>query len=153
MILRILTAVFLISLFTCAVTADTIAPLSMSNRSLGGRDLNQYTFGVVGGVGPNNIGLLVKTWGKVTYVDTTAQYFYIDDGSHLVDGTRRADNNQLILGVRVSYNDLAQGAVPVTPPYENDFAVVIGISSTVIVDDQIRPNVRVPKGTNVQTFH
>jgi hypothetical protein len=149
---KILCPIVLVCLLAGAAIAEEIAPLAMSNRSLGGKDLNQYTLGVFGGRGPNNIGLLIKTWGKVTYVDTAAQYFYIDDGASLVDGTRRPDNS-LILGVRVSYGNLAPDAIPVTPPNVNDFAVVTGISSTVMVNDQIRPNVRVPKGTNVQTFH
>lgn len=150
--LRILGIAVLVCLAASALAADTIAPLAMSNRSLGGRDLNEYTFGVAGGVGPNNVGLMVKTWGKVTYVDTSAQFFYIDDGSNLVDGTTRPDSS-LILGVRVSYGNLAAGAIPVTPPALNDFAVVTGISSTVMVGQQIRPNLRVPKGPCLQTFH
>ncbi len=141
------------SLLAGAAVADTVAPLVMSNRSLGGTDLNQYTLGVAGGIGPNNIGLLIKTWGKVTYVNSAEEYFYIDDGANMVDGTRRPlPDNSLVLGVRVSYADLAPGAPPVTAPDVGDFAVVTGISSTVIVNDQVRPNVRVPKGTSIHAF-
>lgn len=149
--------VLLIAVITCvfagtAMAATPIAPLALSNRSLGGKDLNQYTMGVVGAVGPNNIGLLVKTWGKVTWVDTTDQYFYIDDGAALCDGTKRPDNS-LVLGVRVSYGDIASGVTPITPPNVNDFAVVTGISSTTVTDGLVRPNLRVSKGSDIQAFH
>ena len=34
-----------------------------------------------GGLGPNNVGLLARTWGRVTDVDPSGFYFWIDDGS------------------------------------------------------------------------
>ena len=37
-----------------------------------------------GAIGPYNVGLLVKAWGRVTYVDSS--YIYIDDGCILSDG-------------------------------------------------------------------
>lgn len=151
--LRFLTIVVLTCAVVGAATAAIVEPMYLSNRSLGGADLNQYTSGVVGGVGPNNIGLLVKTSGKVTWVDTTAKYFYVDDGSGLSDGTTRTDNNNLVLGVRVSYGGLASGVPDIIPPSENDYAVVTGIISVVTISGQIRPNLRVRGGSDIQTFH
>ncbi len=147
-------AIVLICLLSSAVMAESVEPLAMSNRSLGGTDLNQYTFGVVGGTGPNNIGLLIKTWGIVTYVNTTERFFYINDGSNLYDGStsRPAPDNSPVLGVRVSYADMVAGAIPVDVPEEGEFAVVTGISSTLMVGDDIRPLVRVSSGRNVVTF-
>jgi len=41
------------------------APLGMRVLDVGGSALNAYTPGVKYGFGPNNIGLLIKTWGRV----------------------------------------------------------------------------------------
>jgi hypothetical protein len=63
-------------------------PVAMSASTVGGIALNSNTPGVVGGTGPNNVGLLVALFGKVTQRQTTSpQYFYLDDGSGLKDGT------------------------------------------------------------------
>jgi len=40
--------------------------------------LGQY--GVIGGFGLNNIGLLVKTWGRIAYKDPSGGYILIGDG-------------------------------------------------------------------------
>ena len=150
---RFTIVIVLVCILVSSMAAAAVEPISMSNRSLGGKDLNHYTLGVAAGYGPNNIGLLVRTWGKVTYVNTIEQSFYVNDGSNLSDGTRRLDNNNLVLGIRVSYADLSSSATPVTPPSENDLAVVTGISSTVLISDTIRPNLRVSKGTDIQILH
>ncbi len=64
-------------------------PVGMKNKDLGGGD-----FGKQQGVwdantgdasGTNTIGLLVKIWGKVTYIGSN--FFYVDDGSGLSDGS------------------------------------------------------------------
>jgi len=60
-------------------------PLALNNKALGGGDFNSFTKGPVGGVGLNNVGLLVRAWGKVTA--TGSGYFYIDDGSNPNDGS------------------------------------------------------------------
>ena len=62
-----------------------IRPLGMTVRSLGGGDWRYDAGtgagqkGVAAGQGLNNIGLRVKTWGKVTPIDSAS--FYLDDGS------------------------------------------------------------------------
>ena len=91
-------------------TPTPLTPVGMPNRSVGGGDLGipplgQY--GVMGGVGLNNVGLLVTTWGRVTA--TGSGYAIIDDGS----GTP----------VRIDTSTL------VDPPEDNDYITVIGISS------------------------
>ncbi len=69
-------------------SSDDIQPLwvyAMSNRSVGGGDwLYNSTSGagqqgITGAYGWNNIGLLIKSWGVVTAVDSSG--FSIDDGS------------------------------------------------------------------------
>lgn len=42
----------------------------------------------ISATGLNNIGLLVQTYGKISRVDPTGKYFYIDDGSKLRDNTK-----------------------------------------------------------------
>lgn len=64
---------------------QTVRPLGITTRSAGGEGLNPHTPGVTGGVGPHNIGLLVRAAGRVTSV--TADGFYIDDGCGLSDGS------------------------------------------------------------------
>lgn len=91
----------------------TITTLGMTNKNLGGGAYaGTGQLGVVNGYGLNNIGLLVRTCGKVTEIDTTnspAQWFKIDDGSGV--------------SVRVAY-----------PPYiytanGSEFVILSGISS------------------------
>ena len=54
-------------------------PAGLPNARLGGGALNAATPGVTGGVGVNNIGLLVRTWGVVKSVGSNC--FYISDSS------------------------------------------------------------------------
>lgn len=113
----------------------TIEPLVMANRGTGGADweydpatgagqkgvteyrlvmVNDEWVGMlVDAIGLNNIGLLVCTTGRVTYVGTT--YFYIDDGSGASDS---ADYG----GIRVY-------APGVSLPAVDDYIRVTGISS------------------------
>ena len=118
----LLTAAAFLVLSAMAPSAAAPDPLGITNKALGGGQFNQYTPGVAGGVGLNNIGLLVKTWGTVTHVDADQQLFYIDDGSKL-------DDKSGFTGVRVSYKDLAPGNT-FTPPNVNDRLAITGISST-----------------------
>lgn len=63
-------------------TRSAIKPLALSNKGLGGGSIGKYTPGVTKAVGLNNVGLLVKTWGRVKSVTSgTYSYFVIDDGS------------------------------------------------------------------------
>ncbi len=68
--------------------SQTAKPLSLNNRAVGGGAFH-YQQGVVAGEpavpvqGLNNIGLLIKTCGKVISVDTGSNTFIIDDGSEV----------------------------------------------------------------------
>ncbi len=88
-------------------------PLVIGNTALGGADLNEHTPGVAGGVGPNNVGLLVTVYGKVSSVGDS--YFYIDDGGGVDDGSAAG------AGVRV---ETAPAGIAV-----GDVVAVTGISS------------------------
>ena len=102
-----------------SAAADGPAPLALPNKAVGGGRLNDYTPGVEQGVGLNNIGLLVRTWGRVESQDPASHSFVIDDGS----------------GVHIKC------APPATVglPDENHYAVVTGISSCEIPEGQTSP--------------
>ena len=57
----------------------TPSPLAITCRSVGGGSLGSLVPGVRNGVGLNNVGLLVRISGKVTFVAGT--YLYVDGGS------------------------------------------------------------------------
>lgn len=63
--------------------------VGMAGTFVGGKDLvTGAAPGVVGGKGLHDMGLYVTVLGKVTQRQTTSpQYFYLDDGSGLGDGT------------------------------------------------------------------
>lgn len=74
------------------------------------------------GLGLDTTAMMVRVWGKVTYVDAQNELFYIDDGSHLpadYTGTNP-------LGVKIYSDDI-------TLPAVNDFAVVNGSSDKEVV--------------------
>ena len=120
-----------------SAAADGPAPLALSNKAVGGGRLNDYTPGVEGGNGVNNIGLLIRTWGKVTFVDTTNKFFYLNDGAGREDGSGK-------VGLRVSYDNLAPGNTITLPPdFLNSYVAVTCISSTWLNGSaQIQPNLR-----------
>lgn len=113
--------------FERCLWADTVStngssclqPLGMTNKSLGGGPLNYDPLtgagqrGVENGEGLNNIGLLIKTTGRVTGVGD--DFFYIDDGTHAVDYT-------IFVGTRVICSGMAR------PPL-GSYVAVTGISS------------------------
>lgn len=91
------------------------APLNMMDRAIGGTALNEYTPGL-SETGPNNIGLLIRSWGKVTYAGGAGEdYFYMNGGSFLRDGSGH-------VGVKVYCDPLAMPAIDST-------VIVTGISS------------------------
>ncbi|MDO8587369.1 MAG: hypothetical protein Q7T82_10040 [Armatimonadota bacterium] len=68
-------------------TGTAAAPFAMAGLALGGAALSYDPVsgagqrGPDGGTGPNNIGVLIRVFGRVTEVDPLGQYFKIDDGS------------------------------------------------------------------------
>lgn len=106
-------------------SAPVPAPLAMGTRAVGGGRLGQQPAvqewltqpgtGVrtlCDAIGPNNVGLLVTTWGKITRDDNWP--FYISDGSIFDDG------NPAVPGVRVNYT---------CPGKIGDYVRVTGIST------------------------
>ncbi|MCL5103705.1 MAG: TIGR03790 family protein [Armatimonadetes bacterium] len=104
-------------------------PVMMPNKAVGGADFTSETEGVTGGRGLRNIGLLIRTWGKVTYTGTDSEdYFYIDDGSNLSDGCGHK-------GLRVGSRKL-----PKPPLYSK--VVVTGLSSCEEIGDRVIPVIK-----------
>lgn len=62
-----------------AASNTIIAPFALTNRDLGGAPVSELTTGLADGRGACNLGLLVRTMGKVTSTSDTS--FMIDDGS------------------------------------------------------------------------
>jgi len=90
-----------------------LGALGMRNEWIGGAAPSPCPV-LKDGFGFYNTGMLVQTWGRVTY--TTDGYFYINDGSNLIDGSGHS-------GLRVIGSSWV--------PCEGDFVKVIGISSAV----------------------
>ena len=67
------------------VSSATVKPVFMTNLTLGGSD-GSAVYGATSGVGLNNVGLLVKTFGRITEVGPG--YIYINDGSDISPGQR-----------------------------------------------------------------
>ncbi|MCX6344831.1 MAG: C39 family peptidase [Armatimonadetes bacterium] len=108
-----------------APATKVITPYCMTNICLGGKDYlpaggsgtGYGQKGVVNSNSLNNIGVLVRTVGKVTYIDTNAAYFTISDGSGAVDS---GDHD----GVKISASGLIPQGLAV-----DDFVIATGICS------------------------
>jgi len=106
----------------------SIEPLTVNNQWLGGRGTDVI---VPGGTGVNNLSLLVKTFGRIIYVDTAAppRFFYIDDGSNLFDGL--LVSGEPIHGIRILLTGLVTGNA-IAAPETGEYVGVTGICSPVI---------------------
>jgi len=116
----------------------SVLPVYLTNKFLGGEDL--YYDGITGqkgvknGYGPNNIGLLVSTCGRLTYVGDN--YFYIDDGSKVKD-------NSTHVGVKVI------GTVPCVSPI-GKYVRVTGIVSCFKAGEELYPLLRSTEVTLIE---
>ena len=144
-----LTLISILVACSLAVIADDVKPLAMTNKAIACGDIaGTPTKGFENGKGLYTIGLLVKTWGKVTYRDPAGKFFYIDDGSRLMDGT-----NSNILGIRVSIDNLAGGNSIAMPATNVVYVSVVGVISTFMdSNSKIRPNIRPRNQPDVVTL-
>lgn len=92
-------------------------PVCMTTRDMFGGPRG-YNPGVVEGTGLNNSAMLIRVAGKITSV-SAGQYFYIDDGMGLLDGTSL--NSIPNVGVKVSWS----GSVTL-----GQFVTVTGVCSS-----------------------
>ena len=114
-------------------TGTVPEPLCMINRSIGGATTG-YVPGVVNGIGLNNIGLLVKEVGRITYIG--ADYFYIDDGSNVPGAGGQ-------VGIKVYCPGLTK------PNPTKTHAVVTGICTIEMDGSAPRPRLRPRKQTDL----
>ncbi|MEN6370801.1 MAG: right-handed parallel beta-helix repeat-containing protein [Armatimonadota bacterium] len=118
----------------------SIEPVFLTNRNLGGGDWNfdpsagTGQRGVEGGAGLNNIGILVKTTGKVTEVGYN--YFYIDDGT-------KAKDSSTYTGIRVSCGSLSM-------PKPDQTVLVTGISTIINIAGKYFRCIRVRTADDIQ---
>lgn len=112
-------------------------PVFMANGSLGGADVGAETKGIADGHGARNIDILVRTFGKVTYVgDDSEPFFYIDDGSHLDDGRGH-------VGLKVESRTLIKPAL-------NSWTVIRGISGCEDVGHRVVRLLRARRQSDIQ---
>ena len=113
-----------------AIGSGSMNPLCLINKNLGGGDFNLTSTtgqcGVSGCFGLNNIGMLVKTTGKVLSVGEG--YFYIDDGSDVQDATFN--------GIRVTCESA------ISTPEKDQYVIVTGISSIMKADGRYYRDLR-----------
>ena len=120
----------------------TVDPLGVATKYLGGEALNANTPGVTGGHGLHNTGLLVTVWGKVTFSDNVAGYFYVDDGCKRQDGSGN-------LGVRV---DCTNRPASLSLPSKDQHVVVTGISSRMMIGSDYVPTIRPRKQQDIVPY-
>ena len=87
--------------------------------------------------GLNNIGLLIKTWGRVTMTGTDC--FYVDDGSGLDDGDPAARGVKVVVPAGLDIPDSGR------------FVDVTGVSSCFRAEDGLRRLIRVRAAQDIQT--
>ena len=100
----------------------TAVPVAMKCASVGGGPAGPLVPGVVGGSGLNNMGLLVKIAGRVTWKLNDA--IWVDDGSKIADPSGRTgvlvkcpdSNVPVSVGDMVSAVGVVEGSVPVGYP-------------------------------------
>lgn len=117
-----------------------VMPLGLVCKNVGGTDWNydpstgKGQRGVTDGTGLNNIGLLVTTWGVVTYPEDGEKAFYVDDGSGTPIKCIVPDDIYI-------------------PYWECRYGCVTGISSCEAVDGGIKPVIKLRIDTDLQIIY
>lgn len=116
------------------VEPATVQPMIVRNRDLGGSpvgmqdgvwswqwnwhpEVSTWAYEWTQSMCPNNIGILLSTWGRVTNIGDG--YLYIDDGSRLDDGTSTGLDRNIGLRVTCDSSQFSSG----------DYLTITGISS------------------------
>ncbi|MEI6915352.1 MAG: hypothetical protein WCL39_09495, partial [Armatimonadota bacterium] len=107
-----------------------ITPLGMNGRNTGGDKTGNQSavvdsfFDVFFSVQTNNVGSLVRTWGRVTDFESTpgGGSLWINDGSDLNDGSSGPTGKRR--GIKV---DMSQTSIPVTQIPLGSYLQVVGI--------------------------
>lgn len=120
--------------FSLGSAGPVPAPVGLMNRELGGGPWGNYIPGITGGRGLHNIGLLVRTWGKVVSWSISPPRIWINDGS--------APSG----GVMV---DMTQGgSIPVT----GSMVQVTGNLGCVLSGSEVKPVLRPRSPEDVVVF-
>ncbi|MCE5198855.1 MAG: hypothetical protein ABFD54_00285 [Armatimonadota bacterium] len=117
-------------------TTGIPAPLGMGGRAVGGGATECLQIGCDGSAGPNNIGLDVVIWGKITGIAPDYTWMTVDDGSDRENGT-------IYHGVMVSGDILAQDR------HVGDHVRVQGSASLLLSGENHYPLVRVAQSSDV----
>lgn len=113
-------------------------PLLMRGRDVGGGGFGEFAQGVYAASGLSNFGLLVGTWGRVTYT-SPPHFIYVDDGSGLWDGSG-------FTGVRVDISSVPGLAVPST----GSVVAVEGISMPVSISGKIQRRLKIRSSSDIR---
>ena len=140
---------------------EPISALQMNNRSTGGGDFGAQpavvddasAFPAKMSAGFNSVGMLIRSWGTVTYYGSgyatpsiTGDMFWIDDGTGLMDGFA-----QLPVGNTVGIAVLHPS--PVLPPTPGDYLGVTGILRAIPNESGEPVRLLVPRdATDIKSF-
>jgi len=125
-----------------SVTAGTAGVMPgavlLLNKHIGGASLNDYTPGIAGLYGVNNIGLLVTVTGRLT--KTESGYWFVDDGSAM-------PYDAVIVGIPLDVSLLSAGKKAELATSDN--VVVTGICQTGSIASQTVPVVRLRQDSDI----
>lgn len=117
------------SVIAMGIAAMPVGPFGMRGDTLGGVGLSAIAPGITGARGANNIGLLVKTWGKVTSIGSG--YFYIESkpgtSIKVKSGTLiQPAQNKFVTVTGISACDATSGAIcrAIIPRMQSDIVVL-----------------------------
>jgi len=88
-------------------------------------------------------GLLIRSWGRVTYKSADGSYFYIDNGQGRYDGTGHT-------GIRVSVADAVSPVALL--PSEGDYVAVTGPIGKVLDSNIQVPVIRIREQSDIMVF-
>ncbi|MCX6343612.1 MAG: hypothetical protein NT018_00895 [Armatimonadetes bacterium] len=115
---------------TWSQATKPITPLGVNNLRLSRLNRDAPIIPQIAGtLGTYNVGLLMKTWGRVQ-PGGGSDWFYIDDGSLLTDGFGNTGVKVTLVGIL---------APPKAPPQEGHYVLVTGLSSCEIPLGQTQP--------------
>lgn len=108
-------------------------PVAMNCKSVGGGPAGPMVPGVRDGVGLNNIGLLVRIAGRVTY--KVSNYIYVDDGSNITNlyglytpvvgvMVRCPGTPTVSIGDMVAVTGVVVGSIPGSPDWTTNRALI-----------------------------
>lgn len=134
---------------SAASSSESVYALGLANKAIGGRALGRQV-GVESGVGLNNIGLLVRTWGKVAGVggyDGQGNFsIFIDDGSGLMGYDDPTGTSVPGLEVKIPWETFID---PFSFVEGQTYVLATGISTTKLVNGVQKPVILIRDGQDL----